>query len=81
MNGYIASIKKEHAVDKLTKAERASEASNDSNSIFWVSTKLEENWREGIPFALQLHKNTRIVKKKKKKSTWSNTQSRSSYPM
>lgn len=54
-------MKTDH-VGKLTKAERASEASNDSNSIFWVSTKLEENWREGVPFALQLRKNTQKLK-------------------
>lgn len=49
-------IKSKRVVNRLTKAERAGEASDDSNSIFWVSAKLEENWREGIPFALQLHK-------------------------
>lgn len=68
---------------KLTKAKRASEASNDSNSIFWVSTKLEENWREGVPFALQLHKNTQKLKElglQKKKVKMVKTLS-SYYPM
>ncbi len=44
-------------VDKLTKSERASKASDDSNSIFGISAELEQNWREGIPLALQLQKN------------------------
>lgn len=49
-------------VYKLTKAERASKASDDSNSIFGISAELEQNWREGIPLALQLQKNTQHYK-------------------
>lgn len=51
---YMVLIKPEGVVEKLTEAERAGKASDDSNSIFWVSAKLQENRREGIPFALQL---------------------------
>lgn len=39
---------------KLTKAERASKASDDSNSIFGISAELEQDWRERVPLALQL---------------------------
>ena len=42
------------ALDKLTKAEGASQASDDSDSIFGVSAELKQNWREGVPLALQL---------------------------
>lgn len=42
----------------LTKAERASKASDDSNSVFGISAELEQNWREGVPLALQLQKET-----------------------
>lgn len=45
-------------VYKLTKAKRASKASDDSNSIFGISAELEQNWREGVPLALQLQKKT-----------------------
>lgn len=49
-------VTNQRVADELTKAERAGKASDDSNGIFWVSAKLEKNRREGIPFALQLHK-------------------------
>lgn len=39
---------------KLTKAERASKASDDSDGIFGISAELEQDWREGVPLALQL---------------------------
>lgn len=39
---------------KLTKAEGASKASDDSDSVFGISAELEQNWREGISLALQL---------------------------
>ena len=41
---------------KLTKAEGASKASDDRNSIFGISAELQQNWRESIPLALQLQK-------------------------
>lgn len=55
ISSYMLLIKPNCVVDKLTEAERAGKASDNSNSIFWVSAKLEENRRESIPFALQLH--------------------------
>lgn len=41
-------------VVRLTKAERASEASDDRNGVFWISAELKKHWREGVPLALQL---------------------------
>lgn len=41
---------------KLTKAEGASKSSNNSHSVFGIRTELKQNWREGIPLALQLWK-------------------------
>lgn len=62
---------------KLTKAEGASKASDDSDSVFGISAELEQNWREGVPLALQLPKKKKCylehfesskgVKKKKMK--------------
>lgn len=42
---------------ELTKAEGASEASDDCDSVFGISAELEQNGREGVPLALQLQNN------------------------
>ncbi len=39
---------------KLTKAEGTSKASDDGDCIFGISAELKQNWREGVPLALQL---------------------------
>lgn len=46
---------------KLTKAEGASKASDDSDSVFGISAELEQNWREGVPLALQLPKEKNVT--------------------
>lgn len=46
---------------KLTKAEGASKASDDSDSVFGISAELEQNWREGIPLALQLPRKNNVT--------------------
>lgn len=51
--GQLAGMR---VVYKLTKAEGASKASDDSNGIFGISAELKQNWREGVPPALQLQK-------------------------
>lgn len=40
----------------LTKAEGTSKAPDDSDSIFGISTELQQDWRKCIPLALQLQK-------------------------
>lgn len=49
-------------MNELTKAEGASKASDDSNSIFGISAELKQNWREGIPLALQLQKQDSAIR-------------------
>lgn len=45
---------------ELTKAEGASQASDDRDSVFGISAELEQNGREGVPLAFQLQNNNRV---------------------
>lgn len=64
---------------ELTKAEGASEASDDCDSVFGISAELEQNGREGVPLALQLQNNNNNTESdigKQTQSTESRTETR-----